>query len=320
MQYDVFNGDADGICALHQLRLADPRPEAELITGVKRDVKLLNRLIGKAGSNDQITVLDLSLSSNKDSLEVLLDTGCEIFYADHHFSGDIPPSNKLITHIDPSPEICTSLIIDRLLAGKFRAWAVVGAFGDNLHQAATQAATKLSLSEDEIGKLRELGELLNYNGYGSELVDLHYNPEDLYIALHAFVDPFDFYNESDVLACLRQGFKDDMTKARSQKSYAQSDVGRIFQFPAQSWSKRVAGVFSNEIARERPELAHALLVDNGDDTYLISVRSPLNNRVGADDLCRSFPTGGGRAAAAGINALPNAMVNDFLTRFNEVFS
>jgi len=33
--YDVFNGDADGICALHQLRLAEPR-EATLVTGVKR--------------------------------------------------------------------------------------------------------------------------------------------------------------------------------------------------------------------------------------------------------------------------------------------
>jgi hypothetical protein len=31
--YDVFNGDADGICALVQLRNADPR-DAELVTGV----------------------------------------------------------------------------------------------------------------------------------------------------------------------------------------------------------------------------------------------------------------------------------------------
>ncbi|MFA0648523.1 DHH family phosphoesterase, partial [Vibrio cyclitrophicus] len=30
---------------------------------------------------------------------------------------------------------------------------------------------------------------------------------------------------------------------------------------------------------------------------------PLNHRVGADDICSSFATGGGRKAAAGINAL-----------------
>ena len=35
--FDVFNGDADGICALIQLRLAEPR-DTTLITGVKRDI------------------------------------------------------------------------------------------------------------------------------------------------------------------------------------------------------------------------------------------------------------------------------------------
>ena len=43
MNYDVFNGDADGICALLQLRLAEPR-EAQLVTGVKRDINLLSRV------------------------------------------------------------------------------------------------------------------------------------------------------------------------------------------------------------------------------------------------------------------------------------
>ena len=40
--YDIFNGDADGICALHQLRLADPC-DARLITGVKREIDLVSR-------------------------------------------------------------------------------------------------------------------------------------------------------------------------------------------------------------------------------------------------------------------------------------
>ena len=31
--YDIFNGDADGICALHQLRLAEARA-ARLVYGV----------------------------------------------------------------------------------------------------------------------------------------------------------------------------------------------------------------------------------------------------------------------------------------------
>ena len=41
--FDVFNGDADGICALHQLRLTYP-VSATLITGAKRDIKLLEKV------------------------------------------------------------------------------------------------------------------------------------------------------------------------------------------------------------------------------------------------------------------------------------
>ena len=40
---DVFNGDADGLCALHQLRLADPQ-NSTLITGVKRDIDLVKQV------------------------------------------------------------------------------------------------------------------------------------------------------------------------------------------------------------------------------------------------------------------------------------
>lgn len=40
---DVFNGEADCICALLQLRLASPR-DPELVTGVKRDIALLKQM------------------------------------------------------------------------------------------------------------------------------------------------------------------------------------------------------------------------------------------------------------------------------------
>lgn len=58
MNYDIFNGDADGICALIQLRLAKPR-NASLITGIKRDIQLLTKINAQAG--DQLTVLDISM-------------------------------------------------------------------------------------------------------------------------------------------------------------------------------------------------------------------------------------------------------------------
>jgi hypothetical protein len=59
--FDVFNGDADGLCALHQLRLARPI-ESVLVTGVKRDIELLPRVAAVAG--DAVTALDISLESS----------------------------------------------------------------------------------------------------------------------------------------------------------------------------------------------------------------------------------------------------------------
>ena len=79
---DIFNGDADGICALLQWRLAHPQT-SRLITGVKRDIQLLQRAQARAG--DQITVLDISLDSNRQALDHLLAQQAQIFYVDHHY-------------------------------------------------------------------------------------------------------------------------------------------------------------------------------------------------------------------------------------------
>ena len=80
--YDVFNGDADGICALQQLRLHSPR-NTVLISGLKRDIDLLSQV--KAGAGDNITVLDISLEKNRVALDRVLEAGASVFYADHHY-------------------------------------------------------------------------------------------------------------------------------------------------------------------------------------------------------------------------------------------
>lgn len=315
--YDVFNGDADGICALHQLRLVEPR-DATPVTGVKREIRLLDRI--SQVKDAELTVLDISLDSNREPLTVLLGNNNRITYIDHHFAGEIPDSSQLVTHIDPAPEVCTSLIVDRLLEGRHRAWAVVAAFGDNLHQSAEQAARPLGLDAEELARLRELGELINYNGYGTSIADLHFPPETLYAALRPFPDPFAFLAESELVKELRAGFANDMTQARACAPIKEDAAGRIFQLPAAPWARRVSGVFSNEKARERPEMAHALLTENPDHTLRISIRAPLATRQGADTLCRLFPTGGGRAAAGGINALPPEELDAFFNAFHRIFA
>lgn len=321
MRYlDIFNGDADGICALHQLRLARPRPEAELVTGVKRDNGLLARLgCGPELARSVITVLDLSLDRNRAAL-LALPAGCRGVYVDHHYAGQIPRVAGWEFHIDPDPELCTSLIIDGLLNGRFRAWAVVGAFGDNLHGPARRAAAALALTEADLQGLREVGELLNYNGYGAQLADLHFDPAELYRAVREFADPLEFHRSSPHLATLREGFAQDLERARLVTPLHESPAGRVFRLPDQPWARRVAGVFANELARARPELAHALLVEQGEARLLVSVRAPLNRPAGADTLCRQFTSGGGRAAAAGINDLPVGQQERFVAAFGAAFT
>lgn len=318
LYYDVFNGDADGICALHQLRLAEPRPTAGLISGVKRDIRLLRQI--SSIKDAFVTVLDISLASNREDLESLLANNCRVFYVDHHFAGSLPDSPALTAHIDPGPDTCTSLIIDRLLGRQYPLWAVTAAFGDNLHDAALQAAARLDLSVAQLDRLRELGELLNYNSYGLAVSDLHFPPLTIYEEIRPFSDPFEFCRQSEMLADLRAGYDDDLARANKFDQVDESSAGRIYMLPSEPWARRVSGVFSNEKARQQPGLAHALLVENHDGTFLVSVRAPLASKTGADKLCLAFPTGGGRAAAAGINALPREQLADFINSFKEVFS
>lgn len=317
-QYDVFNGDADGICALHQLRLADPVPDAELITGVKRDINLLSRI--EEVKSSSIAVFDISMHANIASLEQLLAAGNDILYIDHHFAGVIPEASNLRHHIDPDPDQCTSLIVDSLLSGEFRLWALCGAFGDNLDKTANVTASEIGLSVSETDCLREIGELINYNGYGSQVKDLYFPPENLYRAIREYRSPFDFFERSKTLKTLKVGFDSDMSLALSQPEYKTCGKNRIFRFPDNPWARRVSGVFANLKARENPEGAHALITENRDESLRISVRAPLQDKQGADQLCRAFPSGGGRAAAAGINALPADLLDDFLTKFQQTYS
>lgn len=315
--FDVFNGDADGICALHQLRLAEPL-DSELITGVKRDITLLERV--DAGRGDQVTVLDISLDKNRDDLLRVLDSGASVFYCDHHFAGDIPTSARLDAHINTDANVCTSLLISDYLEGSYLPWAVTAAFGDNLYDAAHTAAQPLSLSGKQLAQLEHLGTLINYNGYGVTLDDLHFHPADLYRAIRPFADPFAFIAESPDFAKLDCGYAEDMAQVQSLKALVEERYTALFMLPDAPWARRVSGVYGNELAREFPDRAHALVTALPDGGYRVSVRAPLSNKTGADELCMQFPTGGGRKAAAGVNRLPADMFDSFVDAFRERYA
>lgn len=320
MDYDLFNGDADGICSLIQLRLADPR-DSELVTGIKRNIKLFDQV--KPESGDRITALDISMEKNQAGLSSALEAGASVFYADHHRSGDIPEHPNLTAHINLSADTCTSVIVDGHLQGRYREWAIVGAFGDNMLKTANVLCETLStpaLTSEQIKTLRDLGVLMNYNGYGASIDDLFYHPSELYRLASRFESPLEFVRaKPEVFRELSRGFESDMSQGLGISPLKCSDQAAMILLPDEPWARRISGVLGNELANQYPDRAHAILTEreeqvDGKPTYQVSIRAPKNNLTGADTIAMKFG-GGGRKGAAGIDRLLHAEIEALWAEF-----
>jgi oligoribonuclease NrnB/cAMP/cGMP phosphodiesterase (DHH superfamily) len=314
--YDVFNGDADGICALHQLRLAFPQ-EATLVTGVKRDIKLMQNFQSNEG--DQITVLDISLDSNFDALKQHLAQGSLVSYFDHH-TADLSFSHPGLTfHWDDAVDVCTSILVNRHLKGQFSIWANVAAFGDNLISTAHLMAEKAGLSKAQAQQLCTLGSLLNYNAYGEHIDDLTLTPKDLYQDLHQYRDPFDFIANASNYSLLSESYREDMSMLDEIRPTCEQKYAAIYVLPSHSWARRISGLLANKLKDQSKDKSFAVLTQKPDGSYVVSVRTADPKNKSASGFCSAFPTGGGRQAAAGINCLPVEELAQFSKRFFTYF-
>lgn len=310
MHFDVFNGDADGIIALLQLRLAEPK-QSQLITGVKRDIELLGNVPVEQASS--VTVLDISLDKNTTALNTLLAENVAVFYVDHHRASNIPTADSLHSIIDTNPNTCTSLLVNHYLSGRYQYWAIAAAYGDNMLESADALAQSAGLSIQQKNQLKSLGIYINYNGYGRQVSDLHIAPDELFKQLLSYPNPFALIDEpGSVFEQLEQAYHDDMGKAAQSKVLHDDATLFVVLLEDAPWARRVSGVYGNELANTTPKRAHAVLTKNDAQSFTVSLRAPLANKIGADDICVQFPTGGGRAAAAGINELPIEMLGKFI--------
>jgi hypothetical protein len=314
--YDVFNGDADGLCSLHQLRLEEPR-ESTLVTGTKRDIELLARVNAEPG--DSVTALDISAATNRAALVALLGRGVAVQYFDHHFAGDLPEHPRLRASIDTSPQVCTGMIVDRYLGGRQRIWATVAAFGDDLEAPALGLAASLDLDAAKLDALKGLGQALAYNAYGDSEDDLIVHPAALYRTLSRYADPFRLIEDEPLFSWIAEARREDLGRAGKLRPEHTLPGADVYILPDAAWSRRVRGAFGNELAKRSPGRALAILTPNAQGGYMVSVRAPRAQPTGADTLCRGFATGGGRAAAAGINHLPSDQLPEFLKRLSEAF-
>ena len=310
-RFDVCNGDADGLCAALQWRLHEPAP-ATLLTGLKRDIALLERVHANAG--DEVNVFDLSMQRNRDALLGLLGAGVRVRYFDHHAVRNIPSHPLLEVQVDCASDVCTCLLVDRRIGGAFRAWALVGAYGDNLAGVADRLAIDSGIDSDDRLRLRRLGEAINYNAYGDDERDVCIAPARLYAVMARYRDPRDMLVRegiADEIDTLRRA---DLRQALEWPPHSQDGRGSVLILPDAAWSRRVLGSLANELANAQPQRAHAVLKLQRTGAYVVSVRAPLASPSGADALCSQFG-GGGRARAAGIDGLPPADLDRFLAAF-----
>ena len=308
----VFNGDADGLCATHQLRLSGI-PCKQTVTGVKRDISLLKKI--KQVQSDCIYVLDVAVEKNLAELESLLSQDCNVTWFDHHLSREIPVHPAFSPQIDTDANTNTSLLVSQALKHEFVTWAIVGLFGDNLHDTAKQVANAHGLGASEQAQLKELGELINYNAYGGTLDDLHFHPADLLEQISPFEDPFAFLKATTIMPALREGREGDLAFARQAERLHPG----VIRFPNEQWARRVVGIYANRLAQANPKQAHAVVVASENEGYVVSVRSALNGKQSAAELCSQFATGGGRVRAAGINHLPEADLLKFISEFQRFY-
>ena len=284
LDHCAFNGDADGLCALQQLRLGgELAADVRLVSGVKRDIDLLRRV--QAGPGERVTVLDISFDQNRADAARLLTAGAGLRYFDHHFAGDLPEHPAFEPFIDVAADVCTSLLVDRFLQGRFHRWAVAAAFGDGMPGPARALAERHGVAQEDLA-----AELLPYD------------------------DPLAFVRLSPSFARLREGHAADMAAAASLEPWRVGEGASLYRLPAKPWARRVSGVLANQLAARDPQRALGLLSARADGDWTFSLRVPANASLEADAFCRGFATGGGRKRAAGINRLPGQALESFARR------
>jgi len=325
----AFNGDADGIISQHLLLLAGITPERRL-TGLKRDLRLLRHIVETDGASGErglrLYVCDINLADNRDDLiRLMRNPTTLVTWYDHHEPGPVPDLPGLRTRIATGRGACTGLLVHAdLLAqglGQDPRWAAIAAHGDNLPEAADSLLAPLALTESDRAALREAGTLINYNAHGESPADVLFQPLAVATRMADFRDPMAFIRESGFIEPLRAQLRDDEERMGALTPTTGGVGAALYVLPGEGWARRLGSTWASRAALQNPEKAFAVLHPLEDGSYQVSIRAPRGraDAPAASTLAAGFPSGGGRALAAGINRLPADQVEVFAQRFMEVY-
>ena len=157
-----------------------------------------------------------------------------------------------------------------------------GAFGDNLDESARRLAAQIGLDGEALAAAENLGNYINYNGYGPSIEDLHFAPADLFRRLRPYADPLAFIaGDRETFGRLEEGFHGDMGMAAALKPMHESASAAVFLLPDEPWARRVSGVYSNDLVNLHPARAHAVLTELGGGDLLVRVRAGRRGAAGS---------------------------------------
>src|SRR5206468_7394872 len=125
-----------------------------------------------------------------------------------------------------------------------------------------ELAEPLALDDGRIDALRDLGESLTYNAYGDAVSDLIIPPAALFHVMRPYTDPFRFIRTEPIVRRLSEARRDDLAMASEVDPALTFDHATLYLLPDAAWSRRVIGVFANELANRFPDLAHAVVAPN----------------------------------------------------------
>ena len=269
---DVCAGDADALCAVLQWRLHEPKA-AQMVSGPLCATASLGRFQLLPG--DDVLVCNVPFNSQPAPGMSGPIGNARVQYLDcrGQAPGDSSPYSKAGHSTDA--KVCTSLLVNHLLQGKFGGWALVGAYGSQVQQGVNAHALQLGFSAGARKRLQRLGEVITYNAEVIHPRYLYAEPATLYARLLRYDDPLEFLQSESLADELDELRQSDLQTGLAWKPYWRDAHASVYVLPDEAWAARVARYLKSRLAILDPERAIAVLSPAGTGSYRAAVQPGL---------------------------------------------
>ncbi len=274
--FDICAGDADALCAVLQWRLHEPKV-AQMVSGPLCVTDSLGNFPVFPG--DELLVCNVPIQVSRTPVTQTPARHATVQYLDCRGPASLLWHLQAKGTIPTSAKVCSSLLVNHLLQGKFRGWALVGAYGSAVQFDSEAQALAPGCSAGERKRLQQLGEAISYNAGVLHPRYVYMEPAHLYAQLARYDDPLDFLQAEPVAAELDGVFQSDLQKALAWKPYWKDAHATVYVLPDEGWAYRVARQLKSRLAVLNPGRAIAVLSPAGSGSVRVAVQSGLDVRA-----------------------------------------